>query len=71
MSSGNNTSSDIQLEFARIDDIAVLANFFCGIPTMDDFIHNNGEHGFQSYIDRYPNSETYIANSNGDCISSC
>jgi hypothetical protein len=42
MQSGNNEEY-IDLVFERIDDASVLSNFYCGIPDMDDFIHEKLE----------------------------
>ena len=47
MQSGNNEEY-IDLIFERIDDASVLSNFYCGIPDMDDFIHEK----LQGYLNR-------------------
>lgn len=47
MLSGNNEEY-IDLVFERIDDASVLSNFYCGIPDMDDFIHEK----LQGYLNR-------------------
>ena len=46
--SGNNETVFTDLVFERIDDASVLSNFYCGIPEMDDFIHEK----LQGYLNR-------------------
>ena len=48
MQSGNNEEY-IDLIFERIDDASVLSNFFCGIPDMDDLIHEKLQ-GYPAYM---------------------
>ena len=47
MQSGNNEEY-IDLIFERIEDASILSNFYCGIPDMDDFIHEK----LQGYLNR-------------------
>ena len=47
MQSGNKEEY-IDLVFERIDDASVLSNFYCGIQTMDDFIHDK----LQEYLNK-------------------
>jgi len=54
MQSGNNEEY-IDLVFERIDDASILSNFYCGIPDMDDFIHEK----LQGYLDR-TGCEAYV-----------
>ncbi len=47
MQSGNNEEY-IDLIFERIENASILSNFYCGIPDMDDFIHEK----LQGYLNR-------------------
>ena len=55
MQSGNNETAFTDLVFERIDDASVLSNFYCGIPEMDDFIHQK----LQGFLNRTDNN-TYV-----------
>lgn len=48
MQSGNNRTVFTDLVFERIDDASILSNFYCGIPEMDNFIHEK----LQGYLSR-------------------
>ena len=62
MQSGNNETVFTDLVFERIDDASVLSNFYCGIPEMDDFIHEK----LQGYLNR-TGCEAYVVRLE-DCI---
>lgn len=44
---GLNVSNPLYIE--RAEDVSALSDFYCGIDSMDDFIHNR-DNGLQSYI---------------------
>ena len=63
MQSGNNEEY-IDLVFERIDDVSVLSNFYCGIPDMDDFIHER----LQGYLDK-TGCEAYVIKHNNEIVA--
>ena len=63
MLSGNNEEY-IDLVFERIDDASVLSNFYCGIPDMDDFIHEK----LQGYLNR-TGCEAYVIRQKDEIVA--
>jgi len=63
MQSGNNEEY-IDLVFERIDDASVLSNFYCGIPDMDDFIHEK----LQGYLNR-TGCEAFVIKQKNEIVS--
>ena len=63
MQSGNNEEY-IDLVFERIDDASVLSNFYCGIPDMDDFIHEK----LQGYLNR-TGCEAYVIKQKDEIVA--
>ena len=63
MQSGSNEEY-IDLVFERIDDASVLSNFYCGIPDMDDFIHEK----LQGYLNR-TGCEAYVIRQEDEIVA--
>lgn len=63
MQSGNNEEY-IDLIFERIEDASILSNFYCGIPDMDDFIHEK----LQGYLNR-TECDAYVIKQNDDIVA--
>lgn len=64
MQSGSNSSSTKQLTFERTTDASALSDFFCGIQSMDDYIHKE----LQDYVSM-GNCEMYIVREDNDVIA--
>lgn len=63
MQSGNNSRPIKQLTFERTTEASVLSCFFCGIDSMDDFIHKE----LQNYISM-GNCQMYIVRDGEDIV---
>lgn len=64
MQSGSNSNPTKQLTFERTTDASVLSDFFCGINSMDEFIH----HDLQDYVSM-GNCQMYVIREGDDVVA--
>lgn len=64
MQSGSNYQSTIQLTFERTTDASVLSDFFCGVSSMDEFLHQE----LQDYVSM-GNCQMYVVREDNDIVA--